>query len=337
MRRARIRSTSRSSNSPQHRLDDHEALGRDAALPAVDEPRGGAGLGRRVEVGVLEHDVGVAAAQLEDALLQARAGLRGDGAARGRAAGERHRGDVRRLDRGPPRATTGRAASGTPRAARRPRAGSPRSRARSRVTLEACFSRPTLPAISAGAAKRNTCQSGKFQGITASTGAERLERDVALRAPRSGRARARAGARRAPRSSRRRPAHLSASARPWATGLPISRAISRASASRRSRSRAAARRRMAARSSNDVRRQDSKASRRLGQGAGDLGVGGLGVLADQGAVGGVDRLEGHRRLSCEHLRHRRDRDGVRAAGRASARRSRLSSSSSACGFGRVVA
>ncbi len=38
------------------------------------------------------------------------------------------------------------------------------------MTLEACFSRPTLPAISAGAAKRNTCHSGKFQGITASTG-----------------------------------------------------------------------------------------------------------------------------------------------------------------------
>ncbi len=37
-------------------------------------------------------------------------------------------------------------------------------------TFEACFSRPTFPAISAGAAKRNTCQNGKFQGITASTG-----------------------------------------------------------------------------------------------------------------------------------------------------------------------
>ena len=37
-------------------------------------------------------------------------------------------------------------------------------------TFEECFSNPTLPAISAGAAKRNTCQNGKFQGITASTG-----------------------------------------------------------------------------------------------------------------------------------------------------------------------
>jgi hypothetical protein len=29
---------------------------------------------------------------------------------------------------------------------------------------------PAFPAMSAGAAKRNTCQKGKFHGITASTG-----------------------------------------------------------------------------------------------------------------------------------------------------------------------
>ena len=34
-------------------------------------------------------------------------------------------------------------------------------------TFEACFSNPTLPAIKAGAAKRKTCQKGKFHGITA--------------------------------------------------------------------------------------------------------------------------------------------------------------------------
>ena len=39
-----------------------------------------------------------------------------------------------------------------------------------RGTLEACLSNPTLPAIRAGAAKRNTCQKGKFHGMTASTG-----------------------------------------------------------------------------------------------------------------------------------------------------------------------
>ena len=37
-------------------------------------------------------------------------------------------------------------------------------------TFEECFRTPTLPAASAGAANRNTCQKGKFQGMTASTG-----------------------------------------------------------------------------------------------------------------------------------------------------------------------
>src|SRR6266581_4705671 len=36
-------------------------------------------------------------------------------------------------------------------------------------TLEACFNIPALPAMSAGAANRKTCQNGKFQGMTAST------------------------------------------------------------------------------------------------------------------------------------------------------------------------
>ncbi len=36
-------------------------------------------------------------------------------------------------------------------------------------TFDACLSSATLPAASAGAAKRITCQKGKFQGITAST------------------------------------------------------------------------------------------------------------------------------------------------------------------------
>ena len=37
-------------------------------------------------------------------------------------------------------------------------------------TLEACFNKPTLPAMIVGARKRTTCQYGKFHGITASTG-----------------------------------------------------------------------------------------------------------------------------------------------------------------------
>jgi hypothetical protein len=37
------------------------------------------------------------------------------------------------------------------------------------VTLAACLSSATLPAIKPGAAKRKTCQNGKFQGMIAST------------------------------------------------------------------------------------------------------------------------------------------------------------------------
>ncbi len=37
-------------------------------------------------------------------------------------------------------------------------------------TLEACLRRPTFPAMRAGAAKRKTCQKGKFQGMTARIG-----------------------------------------------------------------------------------------------------------------------------------------------------------------------
>ncbi len=36
------------------------------------------------------------------------------------------------------------------------------------LTLEACLSTIVLPAISAGAAARNACQYGKFQGMIAS-------------------------------------------------------------------------------------------------------------------------------------------------------------------------
>jgi len=36
-------------------------------------------------------------------------------------------------------------------------------------TFAECFSSATLPAISAGAAKRKNCQKGKFHGMMAST------------------------------------------------------------------------------------------------------------------------------------------------------------------------
>ena len=48
-------------------------------------------------------------------------------------------------------------------------------------TLEACLSRPTLPAIRAGARKRKTCQKGKFQGMTARMTPSGSQRTVASR------------------------------------------------------------------------------------------------------------------------------------------------------------
>ena len=52
-------------------------------------------------------------------------------------------------------------------------------------TFDACFSTPALPAMSAGAANRKTCQNGKFHGMIGEHDAERLERDVRFRALRS--------------------------------------------------------------------------------------------------------------------------------------------------------
>ena len=43
------------------------------------------------------------------------------------------------------------------------------SRSADSGTFDACLSTPVLPAMSAGAAKRTTCHSGKFHGMTART------------------------------------------------------------------------------------------------------------------------------------------------------------------------
>ena len=86
------------------------------------------------------------------------------------AAGERRRRDAVVLEHARDLRASRRAASGTR------RRGTRRLRKISSIasahcgTFEACLSSPTLPAMSAGAAKRNTCQNGKFHGITASTG-----------------------------------------------------------------------------------------------------------------------------------------------------------------------
>ena len=49
-------------------------------------------------------------------------------------------------------------------------------------TEEACLSATTFPAISAGAAQRNSCQNGKFQGMIASTTPSGSQRTVLRRA-----------------------------------------------------------------------------------------------------------------------------------------------------------
>ncbi len=76
-------------------IDHYEALGRDAGLPGIVEAR----LHRRrhgdVQIGVVQHHEGVAAAEFHHALLQLFAGVGGDGAAGTLAAGQRHRGDAR--------------------------------------------------------------------------------------------------------------------------------------------------------------------------------------------------------------------------------------------------
>ena len=51
-----------------------------------------------------------------------------------------------------------------------PRGRCPRCASAHCGTFEACLSRPTFPAISAGAAKRKTCQNGKFHGMMARIG-----------------------------------------------------------------------------------------------------------------------------------------------------------------------
>ena len=103
-----------------------------------------------VKVGGGHDDEGIAAAEFEDGLLDEPPSLSGDGAAGGFAAGEGDGGDARvgekRLDLCGLDEQRLENAGGKP--ARRTRASMARAHW---GTLEACLSRPTLPAISAGA------------------------------------------------------------------------------------------------------------------------------------------------------------------------------------------
>ena len=124
---------------------------------------------RVIEVGILEHDVRIAAAELEHRLFERRARLRRHRFSRGRAARQRHRAHERVLDHRLHLPAADQAACGT-----RP-FGNPACTNISSIasaqpgTFDACFRTPALPAMSAGAANRKTCQNGKFHGMTAST------------------------------------------------------------------------------------------------------------------------------------------------------------------------
>ncbi|MCR5875727.1 hypothetical protein LRS10_17075 [Phenylobacterium sp. J426] len=82
------------------RRQHDETLARDAALAGVHHPRLGRHLGRRANVGVVENEIGVAAAEFQDALLQHGAGLRRDLATGLDAAGQADGGDHGILDQG---------------------------------------------------------------------------------------------------------------------------------------------------------------------------------------------------------------------------------------------
>ena len=171
------------------RLDHDEPLGRDAALPAVDQPRRGAAprrpaRGRRPRA----RCTGSLPPSSSTVFFSTRPGLRGDRAARGG-----------RCRSASPATIAGRAmsavdlpASPISSAAEQRRRGKPASRKSSSIasaqpgTFEACLSRPALPAMSAG---RGEAEDLPEREVPGHDGEHRRpsgsKRDVALRARRS--------------------------------------------------------------------------------------------------------------------------------------------------------
>ena len=81
-----------------HLVDDDEALCRDTALPRVDQPALGANRRSEIEIGVFQHEIGIASAELEHALLQHRPRLARHFAPRWTAPGKGHGAYERVLD-----------------------------------------------------------------------------------------------------------------------------------------------------------------------------------------------------------------------------------------------
>jgi len=82
----------------EHGFHNHEALGGDTALAAVEQSAGYAGIDGCIQVGVFEHQVCVAAAELEDCFFQFLARPRGDRPPGGSAARQGDRRNVRIVD-----------------------------------------------------------------------------------------------------------------------------------------------------------------------------------------------------------------------------------------------
>ena len=155
---------------------DDEALGRDAALAAVDEARPCTATARRASRSASASTMNGSEPPSSSTLFLSAVPAAAATAAPARSlpvsvtAATRGSSMIRG---GHVRPTLGVATSSAGEHARRAgppsREHLPRSPARSRGTFGACLSSAALPAISAGAAKRKTCQNGKFHGMIAST------------------------------------------------------------------------------------------------------------------------------------------------------------------------
>ncbi len=122
-----------------------------------------------VEVGRRQHDERVAAPELEDDLLAHRTGLGGHRPPGPHAAGQGDRGHPAVGDDG--RHLVGADQQGLEDAVggAGPAEAGPRAAGRCGARWGRASAGPTLPAMTAGARKRTTCHSGKFQGMMAST------------------------------------------------------------------------------------------------------------------------------------------------------------------------